>query len=581
MNSANPQIKETFSTEQYSFWKDRRALLSVSAVLAVTFVIYLPSLNNGFVNWDDQVNIYENPYITGISNWGNFLENVRGIFSTHVAGNYNPLPILSFAIEKILYGFDHPGLFHLNNIILHLICVFLVFRIASALGLKLLPAIFCALLFGIHPMRVESVAWVTERKDVLYGTFYLIALHYYIKSVKFSLKTRYSLIILASFILALFSKIQAVSFPLSMVLVDYYFGRKLSLKLVYEKWLYFSFSLVTGIVGLYLLRVDGGIQNNTLFSFFERLFIGSYSYIVYLIKSLFPYRMVPVYPYPATLGWEFYASLLPAIGILTLICHGIIKQQKEIVFGLLFFTVNIMFMLQILGAGQGFIADRFSYIAYFGLFFIYSFCLQWLLVRYPRFDRLVYSIVLIVLGIYGYIGYQQNRIWKNGETLWTHVLDHYPQSALVWENRADYYQREGRISEAIHDFSRAIILKPDNPVTYYSRGNLYLADGESAKLQLAIEDYNRSIQLAPGTGGYFLKRGLAYLKLDRPDNAIRDFQMAERLIPEYPDIYFHRSRAYFKLERYDAAQSDLEKYLQMDPENPSMWSNLGTVARLN
>ncbi len=127
----------------------------------------------------------------------------------------------------MLYGLDNPEWFHLTNIILHLICVLLVFRIALALGLQLIPAAFCALLFGIHPMRVESVAWVTERKDVLFGSFYLLALYYYIKSVKSSSRKRYFLIILSSFILALLSKIQAVVLPLSMLLVDYYFGRKL------------------------------------------------------------------------------------------------------------------------------------------------------------------------------------------------------------------------------------------------------------------------------------------------------------------------------------------------------------------
>ena len=258
-----PQFEEESTVDaRISFWKSKRNVWVLAAILLISFTVYLPSLQNGFVNWDDGPNVYENPHILNITDWGSLFENVKGIFATHVIGNYNPLPILSFAFEKKLYGLDRLGLWHLDNIVLHLVCVLLIFRIGLALGLKIIPAAFCALLFGVQPMRVESVAWLTERKDVLYGSFYLLALYYYIKSVSLSFRKRYILIILLSFILALLSKIQAVLLPLSMLLVDYYFGRKLSLKLVYEKWLYFLLSLITGIVGIYFLKTHGSVEIN-------------------------------------------------------------------------------------------------------------------------------------------------------------------------------------------------------------------------------------------------------------------------------------------------------------------------------
>jgi len=182
-----------------SFGKSNENLLFLAAVLVISFIVYLPSLQNGFVNWDDNANVYENFHIINISDWGNLLDHVKGIFTTPVLGGYHPLAILSFAFEKIIYGLDNPQWWHLDNIILHLISVLLVFRIALALGLELIPAAFCALLFGIHPMRVESVAWITERRDVLYGTFYLLALYYYIKFVSLPFRKRYFLIILFSF----------------------------------------------------------------------------------------------------------------------------------------------------------------------------------------------------------------------------------------------------------------------------------------------------------------------------------------------------------------------------------------------
>lgn len=544
-------------------------------------MVYIPSLQNGFVNWDDQVNIYANPYITDISGWESFFENVKGIFTTHVAGNYNPLSILSFAFEKMLYGLDSPEWLHLDNIILHLICVLLVFRITLALGLKLIPAAFCALLFGIQPMRVESVAWITERKDVLFGAFYLFALYYYIKSIKLSFRKRYSLIILLSFILALLSKIQAVAFPLSMLLVDYYFGRKLRMKLLYEKWLYFSLSLVTGIAGIYFLRIDGGIGNNNLFPFIKRIFIGSYSYIVYMIKSIVPYRLVPVYPYPAEMDWVYYASMIPVICIFGLTYYFFLKRKKVLVFGLFFFTFNIMFLLQILGAGQGFISDRFTYIAYLGLFFIYAYGVQWVLEKYENFDKLIYLTALIILGVFGYINFEQNKVWKNGETLWSYVLKYYPSTSVAWANRANFYEEAGRIDEALYDYNKAIILKPNNSRLYQSRANLYLNSDYPDKFKLALRDYTKAIQFSPGTIEYLVGRGVTYFNLNMFDNSLQDLKAAERQDPANHEIYFYRSRIYFNRGQYADAQQDLEKYLGMNPYNPSMWSNLGMVARLN
>ena len=582
MSSVKLEIKQTSPPEWISFWKSKRNLLFLSAVLIISFLVYIPSLQNGFVNWDDQINIYENPHITEISGWESLLQNVKGIFTTHVMGNYNPLSILSFAFEKMLFGLDSPEWFHLNNIILHLICVLLVFRIALALGLKIIPATFCALLFGIHPMRVESVAWITERKDVLFGSFYLLALYYYIKSVGISSRKRYFPIILLSFILALLSKIQAVVLPLSMLLVDYYFDRKLNLKLLYEKWLYFALSLVTGIAGIYFLRVDGGIENNNLFSFFERLFIGSYAFIVYIIKSLVPYKLVPVYSYPADISWIFYISMVPVLSILGLIYYFLQRGKKVLVFGLLFFTFNIMFLLQILGAGQGFLADRFTYIAYLGLFFIYAYGFQWLLENCRKSDRLIYFFAVLILGVYGFINFQQNKIWKNGETLWSHVLKHNPSTALAWENRGSYYREEGRIQEALDDFTRAIALKPDNPIAYYSRGNLHLyyVDSRPENLRLALQDYTKALQYSPEKGEYLVQRGIAYFRLGMFKNALQDLNGAERSDPAIQDIYSYRSSTYINLGQYDKAQPDLEKYLRLNPYEPVMWSNLGVLTRM-
>jgi Tfp pilus assembly protein PilF len=446
----------------------------------------------------------------------------------------------------MFYGLDSPGWWHFNNILLHLICVFLAFRISSALGLKLIPAAFCALLFGIHPMRVESVAWVTERKDVLFGVFYLIALNFYINSVRLSSRKHNSFIIFLCFILALLSKIQAVSLPLSMLLIDYYFGRKLRINLVYEKWLYFFIALATGIAGIYFLNVGGESlgASHHYFSIFQRIFIGPYSFVIYVIKSLLPYKMVPIHPYPNPDSWNFYASLVIAPSIVGSTYYFYHTHKKIMVLGILFFTFNIMFLLQTLSAGQGFIADRFTYIAYFGLFLIYASWLQWAMEHYTIFQRWIYLAVFLVLVIYGSINFEQNKVWKNDETLWTHQIKHHPEVFLPWIYRAVLYREEGKLDKALHD-------------------------------------HNNAIALNPSDSGAYVSRGVTFFRFNMFEKALLDFNAAEKLDPQNYIIYKNRSNIYLKLGNYSKAQSELEKYISFNNSDSEMWAVLGMVYRTN
>lgn len=564
-----------------SFWTDRRNFISLGIILLVSFLVFSQGIQFGFVNWDDDRNIYENPNILNITNWETFFGNLKAIFSTHVIGNYNPLAILSFALEKVVFGFDHLGFWHLDNIILHLIVVMFVFRIGLALELNLIPAAFLALLFGIHPMRVESVIWLTERKDVLFGAFYFCALYYYIKSVKLKFQKRYRIIILVSFILALLSKIQAVSLPLSMLVIDYYFGRKLTLKLITEKWLYFLLAFITGVVGIYFLRIQGSLESNTSFPFFERIFIGAYSYVLYIIKSIVPYKMVPMYPYPPFIGWQFYVSMIPALGVLGLMYYAFKRSWKTIVFGLVFFTFNIMFLLQILSAGQGFIADRFTYIAYFGLFFIYAWILQTLLQNKTKYRAAFTSMAGIILVAYMMINYQQTKIWENGDTLWTHVLKYYTKATLPWGNRANYYRDQGRLKEALHDYSQTIALGPNKPEPFNSRGKLYFNSNNPDTLRLALQDYTKAIQLDPNNSEYRVNRGSTHARLNMLDQALQDLNDAEKLDPNNKQVFFNRSILYHNTRQFEKEEADVAKYLQLNPYHADMWVNLGTVRRLN
>ena len=259
-------------------------------------------------------------------------------------------------------------MFHLDNLLLHLICVFLVYRLLLELGLSPSASAFGALLFGIHPMHVESVAWITERKDVLYSAFYFGALLAYIRYIREGSRKLY-VTAFVLFAFALLAKIQAVTLPLSMLLLDYYFKRPVPRKLLREKVPFFVLAIAVGILGVWMLAKTGTLNPLGHMTVLGRLFLGAYAFWVYVIKAVIPYRTWPLYPHAAP-AWALFATALATIAFVPWLWRAYRRGQRAIVFGFLFFAANVVFMLQILSAGATFLADRYPYVAYFGLFFL-------------------------------------------------------------------------------------------------------------------------------------------------------------------------------------------------------------------
>jgi tetratricopeptide (TPR) repeat protein len=543
----------------------------IAGILLLTFIAFIPSLNNGFVNWDDDYNLGNNAN-TALLNW----DNIVKIFSEPVIGNYNPLPILTFAIERSIFGLD-PTIYHVNNLLLHLVCVFFIYRIFRSLNLSALAAGVGALLFGVHPMRVESVAWVTERKDVLFGAFFLSALWFYIQYVRTGYVRKYFYAALGLFFVALFAKIQAVSLPLTMLLVDYYFRRPLQFKLLFEKWAFFTLSLIIGLVGIYFLRDEGSINDTTTYTFVERLVIGGYSLGVYMAKFVFPYIMSPLYPYPAKLPTEAY--IIGPLAVLAIAGFSYLAYKKDwrpYLFGTLFFLFNVMFVLQVVGAGQGFLADRFTYIPYAGFMFMAAYALHWLLKEKKQTGQYALYGFGGILLLYMAMTWQQNTIWKDSDTLWTHVLKYYDKTPLPFRNRANFRRDQGRIEEALADYDAALKLKPDGAL-YNSRAKLYF---NQQKYDRALEDYNRAIALDSTEGEYFINRGAVFALSNNLPMALNDFNKGLEVRPDHANGYKNRSLIYQSFGQWDKALSDIEIYLNMHPEDADLWYEKGRIKNI-
>lgn len=538
------------------------------AVLVLTFIVFIPSLQNGFVNWDDPDFLTNNTLIRSLS-------NIPTLFTTTVLGAYAPLVFTTYSIEYQLFELN-PFFYHLDNLLLHLGCVFLVFKIGRQLNLSVWGAGILALLFGIHPMRVESVAWVTERKDVLYGIFYLAAIFQYLKYVKQAEK-KYLYYALAFFVPALFSKIQAVALPLSFLAIDYFFKRPLNVKLILEKIPFFILSLAIGLLGVYFLSTQDIVVEG-VYSPFESIVVGTNSLMTYLIKWFVPYPLVTVYPYPNPafdFTWKLYISLPVILGFLGLLFYLFKNNYRATFFGFLFFLVNVLFMLQVVGVGQGYLADRYTYIPYFGLFFILAYGFDFLTnASNKNYKNIAYALTGIGIVAFSAMTWTQNKVWKNSETLWNKAIYHYPRSTTAIQSRGDYYRETGQHDKAISDYQEGIALDKNNVSLPKNFGKLLF---EMSRFDQALATFNTAIAIDATDPELYLNRGATYAALKQFQKAVDDFTKTLELDPNESEAYLNRSNVYFETRQFEASIQNIDQYLLVHPEYGDGWFRKGLM----
>jgi 4-amino-4-deoxy-L-arabinose transferase-like glycosyltransferase len=260
-------------------------------IILISFIAYLPVFNNELLAWDDEYYIKNNPLVYTI--------NLKDIFSQYVMGNYHPFTILILAIEYQLFGLSATG-YHTVNLLLHLLNVLLVFFTVLRLANKQEIALVAALLFGIHPLHVESVAWTAELKDLLYTFFFLASYIFYLKYQE-SQRKKYYIVALILFSVSLLSKAMAASLPVLLILTDYFKGRKINVKTLLDKAPFFLLSIIFGIVAIWAQQSSGATEV-IHFSFLQRIIFACYGFITYLVQLIFPLNLSAYYPYPVRSG---------------------------------------------------------------------------------------------------------------------------------------------------------------------------------------------------------------------------------------------------------------------------------------
>jgi len=561
-----------------------KQVLILGAICVLTFICFRYTMQNQFTNWDDDFYVTNDPYIKALT-----ADNLKVIFTEDITkNNYHPLCMLSLAIN---YHFSqmNPGAYYLTNILIHIANIILVFflllqlckRLKMDENSQLFIAGFSALWFGIHPMHVESVAWIAERKDVLYAFFYFSALLCYLQYLSND-KSKWYYATFVLFIASCLSKPMAVVFPVTLLCIDILYQRQWGKKLITEKIIFFLVSLICGGMAFYTQNKTGAIASFGTLTIGERIMYAAYGYVMYIVKIFNPTYLSTFYPYPyrfinGNLPVIYYAAPFIAIGSVALPLYltypkGMHSHKKNpalfriIAFGMGYFVTNVIFVLQFISVGAAIMADRYSYVAYVGLFFLITYFLNELARRLPSFRTGIIVILLLLSSALSYLCYERTFVWHDSETLLSDAIEKYPLQALLsYKWRGNYYLDKGDVDDALKDYNVLSMLHAADAKVYDRIGVIYTAKQDYKK---AIEAFSSSLAVQNNVYKTYVDRSILYSKTGDTANAFKDLVIGYQLNQKAEQVFSDSCFIAVQNKQYDFAISNYNMLLRINNTNP-------------
>jgi len=542
----------------------RAALL---VILALTFAVYVPSLDNGYVHWDDTYYVSENPVVA--------TPTLRGLMTTPVAANWHPLTMASLALNYRLAGPD-PASYHWLNLILHCANTALVFVFVRALSRgRFWTTVVTSLFFGIHPLHVESVAWIAGRKDVLYALFYLIALIAYVRYVDLR-RPAWLAVAGGAGILSIASKPAAVVLPLAFFAIDHLRRRPWSPRLVVEKVPFLALSAVGGLITWKVQQTMGALSVPEPWSLFQKAAFAAYGTFLYVAKMFLPVDLSAIYPYPPygsrSLPPEYTAALI-AVAILLPGILYVCRKNRVVLFGLAFFFIHVALVLQLVTVGTAVMAERYTYLPYIGLFVAVSW---WLDDRPSAGDpstgrrrwmtrRGLLAGYLAILVLFSLVQtWRRTDVWRDPETFWSDAIEKHPrQIVAAYYNRGNFYRRSGRFAEARRDYEQALALNPRFASIWYNHAVVLTRLGS---VDSALVAFDRVLALEPDRVHARNDRGALRFRNGDLEGAVADFTRVIELDPRSWNAYSNRALAYSRMGEHAKAEEDQRRADLLQPD---------------
>jgi tetratricopeptide (TPR) repeat protein len=578
--------------------------LAPGLIFLLTFLAFLPSLQNGFVDWDDTGMLLENERYRGFG-W----TQLRWMFTAYHMGHYHPLTWVTLSVDYLLWRMEPFG-YHLTNLLLHaanaVLFYFLTLRLLSLVLLsshqagdlaRRMAAGFAALIFAAHPLRVESVAWATERRDVLSGFFFLWSLLCYLRANEVAVtgSTRLRWLVAAAVVygLSLLSKAVGITLPLILLVLDVYPLRRLrggpgkwlgpdARRVWWEKIPFLLLAVAFGIIALLAQREFGALKPLERYGAAQRIAQTFYGIVFYLWKTVLPAGLSPIYEIPAdfdALAWRFILSAVVALAI----SGCLVAMRRRWPAGLVVWICYLVVLSPVLGIAQSgpqFVADRYSYLS----------CLGWAVLagagllcvwqassgaELPRGKFFLVSGVATVtlLGLGG-LTWRQAQVWRDSETLWRHVLATGQESKFAHNNLGLIQASRGDSVKGVEHFRRALEIDPAYANAHYNLGNVL---SERAELDSAIRHFRRAIQIDPVHVNAYNNLGIALAKQGELEEAIRHFRRAIEIDPAYINAHNNLGIALASRGELDEAVQHFRRALQISPTDLDAHNNLAKI----
>ena len=602
---------------------DRKFLLPLLICLSLailTIIAFSPLKDSGFIVYDDEQYITKNVYVQSGLN----AESISHAFSSDLAkysGHWHPLTWLSLMLDHSLFGLNPTG-YHLVNLLFHVLSTVFLFLVMRRMTRALWPSAFVAALFAIHPLHVESVAWVVERKDVLSTLFWMLTMGAYSYYVEQRTIQRYAFVLLF-FILGLMSKPMLVTLPFVLLLLDFWplgrfsetkpslripateikpevSGKKKKSKkeaekaavavkasevtkpavpefkwsliypLLLEKVPLFMLAVLSSVVTYLAAHSSGTVPSLDVLTPSVRIGNALVSYVVYIGKMIVPVNLAVFYPHP---GKVILWQVLGAAIFLIAVTSGVIWKAKKMPYlatGWFWYLGTLLPVIGIVQAGTQAMADRYTYVSLIGLFIIIAWGIPQLLKNWKYQKEILTALSLFIVVILSVMTWNQAGYWKNSITLFDHVLQVTGNNWLISNNRGLAYKSLGDYPQAIKDFDAAIQIKPDYAEAYYNRGIAHKALGNIGQ---AIADYSRAIRIKPNLAEAYNNRGNAYGESGDCNLALMDFNAALEIRPSYADAYMNRGNAYICLGNYQQAIDDYGRAIEQKPDYAASYYN--------
>jgi protein O-mannosyl-transferase len=537
--------------------------LQTLIILLLTFLAYIPVLQNGFTYFSDDNYVLNNAIIQHLS-WN----NIRFIFTSYFDGHYHPLTMLSLGLTYKMGG-TSPLQYQWTNLLLHLANTLLVFWLIRKLFRNQEMAFFVALLFGLHTIHVESVARITERKDMLYTFFYLLSAIAYINFLDRK-RWKFYLFSLFTFTFSLLSKGQAVTLFFTVLLIDYYRDRSvLSGRVILEKLPFLFLSMFFGYLNLQAQKYTGYFLDYKSMAVYEPLLDAAYVLTHYIFKMLLPVRLSALYPYPNNLGETIPAYMwiyLVTFILLIYLSYYYFKRNKLVFFGIMFYLLNIFMMLRIIPVAENIMPDRYNYIPSIGFFIIlYGFYLfiknhKSRFLEITRISIAVYFVILFILT------FLRTQVWKSGETVWFDAYSKYPRNTYILQNVANLQISQQKYREGFATIDKAMAAAPQNVLALISRIKANAALRHDAAVE---KDLNYLRSLEPALAENIENRANAlflYGDLKRDGPMILDsYKLAIEKYPSNAKFYFNLGVFNYATKNYTDAINNLQKGISYKP----------------